>query len=208
MSDTISEQEAAVMACLLVIEADGDIRQDELSAMLANPFFDEHLAGSIGPHMDFIQKFNQAKAKMGMEKIEELAVSVLNKGLPAFRHKTLALMTLIANADGEFDDREQEVINRMAETLDVSKGEMEAELEKMEKLAETNAKQEKPADQPEEGDEDKSEEQSEEQSKEESEEKSEEKPESQGEDQGDTTEENTKDTSDDEQDDSAKTEEG
>lgn len=138
MSD-INEEQAAVMLCMLMVGADNEIKQEELAAMLTNPFFEEHVAEGLGPHKEFLKKYNEAKASMGIEKLEKLAVSVLNKSLPAFRHKTLALMTVIANADGSYDDSEKELIDRVSQAFDVPESEVQDELEKMERL--TNQKE-------------------------------------------------------------------
>ena len=99
MMDQLTTPEAVTVLALLMVGADGETKPEELSSMLANPFFREHVADKIGPPMEFIQKYNQTKNAEGAEKLEKKAVTALKSGFSAFRIKTLALMTIIAQAD-------------------------------------------------------------------------------------------------------------
>ncbi len=129
--DVLTTPEAVTVLCLLMIGADEDNKPEEIESMLNNPFFIKHIAEKIGPHRDFLKKYNQAIGTLGEERLERVAVSVLKSAYPAFRTKTLALMTLIAGADNEYDHREKLLMARVATALGIPMEEIGPELGKM-----------------------------------------------------------------------------
>lgn len=131
MLDVLSQSEAVAVLCLLMVGADNEIKQEEISSMLGNPFFVEHVAEKIGPHKKFLKRFNQAKMQAGAGALEKKAVGVLRTAFPAFQIKVLALMTLIAGADGDYDQSEKELMARVSTEMGIKMEEIEPELEKM-----------------------------------------------------------------------------
>lgn len=131
MLEIPSTSEAVAILCLLMVGADNEVRMEEVNAMLNNPFFVEHVRNNIGPHQQFLKRFNQAKAETGEEALEKRAIKALKSAFPAFQLKTLAMLTLIAGADDEYDQREKELMARIASKLGVAMGDVEPELAKM-----------------------------------------------------------------------------
>lgn len=131
MMDVLNTPEAVAVLCLLMVGADSEIKQEELASMLTNPFFQEHVAEKIGPHPEFLQKYNQAKKQHGKDALEKRAIKALKSGFPALQLKTLALMTLIAGADGDYDKTEKELAVRVSTALNIPIGDVDSELEKM-----------------------------------------------------------------------------
>lgn len=131
MQTKLTTPEGVAVLCLLTIGANEEIKHEELTSMLNNPFFIEHVADKIGPHKTFIKDFLAMKAEVGEEELEKRAMAALSQGFPALKLKTLALMTLIGEADGDFDKREKALVVRIAGGLDHTMQEIEAEVEKM-----------------------------------------------------------------------------
>ena len=131
MMDILTTPEAVAVLCLLMVGADEDVRQEELASMLANPFFQEHVADKIWPHDKFIRSFNTLKANIGKNALEAKAVSTLKSAFPAMRIKTLALMTQIAGADGDYAQSEKELVVRISTALGIAINDVDQELEKM-----------------------------------------------------------------------------
>ncbi len=69
--------------------------------------------------------------EQGKQELERKAVATLKGAYPAFRIKTLALMTLIAGADEKFDQPEKELIARVSTGLGITMQEIEPEVRKM-----------------------------------------------------------------------------
>lgn len=134
MAEKMNEQEAAAILCLLLISADGEIRHEELSFMLSSPFFQKHVSDGIEPHQEFLQKYELVKSKIGREGLEKVAVSYLSKAFPAFQHKTLALMRLIAEDNDNYSGLEKDMVTRVAEALNVSMEDVDAEVDKQLKI--------------------------------------------------------------------------
>ncbi len=137
MKDTLTTPEAVAVLCLLMVGADTEIKQEELASMLGNPFFQEHVSDKIGPHPKFVKTFNAAKQSIGSRELEKKAIAALNKGFPALKLKTLALMTTIAGADNEYDQLEKELVVRVATALKIPVEEIEPEFKKMKAAAVT-----------------------------------------------------------------------
>lgn len=131
MLDILTQSEAVAVLCLLMIGADDEIRPEELTAMLDNPFFVEYITENIRPHKDFLLKFNTTKEKHGEQALEEKAIHSLKDAFPAYQLKTLALMMLIAGADDHYDQQEKELLARVAVKLGVEVDTVQPELERM-----------------------------------------------------------------------------
>lgn len=131
MLDTMTTSEAVAVLCLRMVGADESIKPEELTTMLSNPFFLEHVSEKIGPHGKFLRKYNQARKHLGGAGIEKKAIASLKSGFPALQIKTLALMTLIAGADGEYDQTEKELVARVATEFKIPVEDIEPELGKM-----------------------------------------------------------------------------
>ena len=131
MMEQLTTPEAVTVLALLMVGADGETKLEELASMLANPFFREHVAEKIGQPMKFIQKYNQTKNAAGADGMEKRAVTALKSSFPAFRIKTVALMTIIAQADDNFDDNEKILVARVSKALSVSMDDVGPEIEKM-----------------------------------------------------------------------------
>jgi len=131
MLDQLTTPEAVTVLALLMVGADGETKLEELASMLGNPFFKEHVAEKIGHPQNFIKKYNDTKTALGTEKLEDKAVSALKSAFPAFRVKTLALMSIIAGADNDFDQKEKELVARVSTALGVSMDDVGPEIEKM-----------------------------------------------------------------------------
>ena len=65
MLDRMTTPEAVTVLCLLMVAADGEIRQEELTSMLENPFFKEHVGEKIGSSKKFLKRYVAAKKKVG-----------------------------------------------------------------------------------------------------------------------------------------------
>jgi len=143
MLDVLSKSEAVAVLCLLMVSADDEIRLEELSSMLNNPFFQEHVTNKIGSHKRFLAKFNKAKASFGENALEQKALSVLKPAFPAFQTKMLALLTLIAGADDNYDQSEKELMARLSSELGIPMSSIEPELEKMKEAILNQSIQEK-----------------------------------------------------------------
>jgi len=135
MKDVLTTSEGVAVLCLLMVGADAEIKQEELASMLGNPFFQEHVADKIGPHKKFLKLFTAAKRSLGADALEKKAIAALNKGFPALKLKTLALMTLIAGADDDYDQLEKELVARVAIGLHINMEEIEPEFKKMKAAA-------------------------------------------------------------------------
>ncbi|QJB57530.1 TerB family tellurite resistance protein [Pseudodesulfovibrio sp. zrk46] len=131
MLDTLSQPEAVCILCLLMVGADDEVKMEEISSMLNNPFFKEHVTQKIGSHRKFLKRFKKAKAEVGAKALEQKAITVIKTTFPAFQLKLLALLTLIAGADNNYDQQEKELIARIATNLGVSIEDVQPELEKM-----------------------------------------------------------------------------
>jgi len=131
MLELLKKSEAVTVLCLLTVNANDEIKLEELSSMLGNPFFIEHVTDKIGPHPRFLQEFSKTKAQLGESGMEKKAIAALKSAFPAFLVKTLALMTLIATADDEYDQSEKTLIARVAKELGVPIEDINPEVEKM-----------------------------------------------------------------------------
>lgn len=131
MLDILSKPEAVGVLCLLMVSADNEIRMEEISTMLNNPFFIEHVTNKIGSHKKFLKRFQKARAEVGANTLEQKSIAVLKTTFPAFQLKVLALLTLIAGADDKYEQQEKELIARIATQLGVSIEDVQPELEKM-----------------------------------------------------------------------------
>lgn len=139
MIGTMTPPEAIAILSLLMASADDEITMDEITTMLSNPFFTEHVSDKIGDHKAFLHQFLKLKQTLGKQKLEEQAIKVIKNGFPALQLKTVALLTLIADADGIFDQKEKELIARVATTLNIKAEEVDPELQKMRKKIERQA---------------------------------------------------------------------
>jgi len=131
MLELLKKSEAVAVLCLLTVNANDEIKLEELSSMLGNPFFIEHVTDKIGPHPRFLQEFSKTKAQLGETGMEKKAIAALKSAFPAFQVKTLALMTHIATADDEYDQSEKTLIARVAKELGVPIEDINPEVEKM-----------------------------------------------------------------------------
>lgn len=131
MADEMTIQEAAAVLCLLMVGVDGEIRQEELASMLENPFFKSHVGDKLGPGKQFLKQYMAAKEQMGAEALETHALDQLKTTYPAFKTKTLALMTLIAGADNEYHQKEKEFMARAATVLGIPVQDVQHELSRM-----------------------------------------------------------------------------
>lgn len=131
MIGTMTPPEAIAVLSLLMVGADNEIKQEELTSMFANPFFTDHVSEKIGPHPAFLKKYNEARKELGVRRLELYALKSMRNAFPALQIKTVALLTLIADADGDFDQKEKELVARVATELGVSAQEVEPELAKM-----------------------------------------------------------------------------
>lgn len=131
MLDILSQPEAAAVLCLLMIDANGESKPEEVGSMLSNPFFKEHISDKIGHPAEFLKNFRITIESIGPSGLEKKAVAALKGGYPAFQVKTLAMMTLIAGADQDFDQTEKELMARVSTNLGVTMDEVAPELDKM-----------------------------------------------------------------------------
>ncbi len=131
MLEVLSKSEAVAVLCLLMAGADDEIRMEEISSMLNNPFFKEHVTNKIGNHKRFLKSFNTARSEQGKEALEMRAVKIIKSAFPAFQLKVLALLTLIAGADENYDQSEKEMMARLATELGISMASIQPELDKM-----------------------------------------------------------------------------
>jgi len=131
MLEIPSTSEAVAILSLLMVGVDDEIKMEEINAMLNNPFFVEHVTSKIGPHQEFLKKYNQAKDETGEANLENRAINALKSAFPAFQLKALAMLTLIAGADEHYDQREKELMARIASQLDISMKDVEPVLSKM-----------------------------------------------------------------------------
>lgn len=131
MKDVLTTAEGVAVLCLLMVRADKEIKQEELASMLNNPFFTEHVADKIGPHDTFITNFNHACKRLGTESLEKKAIAALSKGFPAIQLKTIALLTMIAGADGDYAQTEKELVARVATGLKIKVADAEHEVQRM-----------------------------------------------------------------------------
>jgi len=131
MLDILNPAEAAAVLCMLMLGANGENKPEEVGSMLASPFFKEHIAKKIGHPTQFIKKYNQSIDAIGLSGLEEKSVAALKGAYPAFQLKTLAMMTLIAGADDEYDRTEKELMARVSTHLGISMEELTPEVTKM-----------------------------------------------------------------------------
>lgn len=131
MIGTMTQPESIAILSLLMVGANEEIKLEEISSMLNNPFFAEHISEKIGDHQEFLKRYNEAKKAIGKAGIEKHAIKTLKAAFPALQIKTVALLTLIADADGHFDQKEKELVARVATELKVSASDAEPELQKM-----------------------------------------------------------------------------
>ena len=131
MLDILNPAEAAAVLCMLMLGANGENKPEEVGSMLTNPFFKEHIAEKIGHPAEFLKKYNQSIDAMGPSGLEKKSIAALNGGYPAFKLKTLAMMTLIAGADNDYDRTEKELMARVSTNLGISMEELAPEVEKM-----------------------------------------------------------------------------
>ena len=129
--DLLTHHEASAVLCLLMIEANNENKPEEVQSMLKNPFFMQHIADKIGSPKKFLRKYNEGMGKLGEQGMERIAITTLKGAYPAFRLKTLALMTLIAGADEDYDQEEKELVARVTLALRVPMEDIAPELEKM-----------------------------------------------------------------------------
>jgi len=129
--DILNTTEAATVLCLLMLSANNENKPEEIGSILVNPFFIDHVSDKLGPPKDFIEKYNLALEEQGKKELERKTVATLKGAYPAFRIKTLALMTLIAGADEKFDQPEKELIARVSTGLGITMQEIEPEVRKM-----------------------------------------------------------------------------
>lgn len=141
MLDVLSKSEAVAVLCLLMVGADDEIKLEELSSMLNNPFFQEHVTDKIGPHRLFLNKFNQARANGNESVLEKKAIGVLKSAFPAFQLKMLALLTIIAGADDDYDQSEKEFMARLTSEFGIPMASIEPELQKMKEAIRNQASQ-------------------------------------------------------------------
>jgi len=142
MKEKMTPPESVAVLCLLTVGADKKIRLEEITSMIQNSFFQEHVMDKISPHHSFLERYKQALKMEGPEKLEARAIAALSSDFTALKLKTVALMLLIAEADGEFDDMEKALIGRVAKSLKLNPAEAQTELQKMKKAVLTE-KQEK-----------------------------------------------------------------
>lgn len=131
MIGTMTPPEAIAILSLLMVDADNEIKTEEITAMLSNPFFAEHVTEKLGDHKAFLKQFIDVKQAMGKQKLEAHAIKILKNAFPALQLKTVALLTLIADADGVFDQKEKELVARVALELKIKAEEVDPELQKM-----------------------------------------------------------------------------
>ena len=131
MLDILNQAEAAAVLCLLMLGANGENKPEEVGSLLTNPFFKEHLADKLGQPTEFLKKYKQSIDAIGPSGLEKKAVAGLKGAYPAFQLKTLAMMTLIAGADNDYDQTEKELMARVSTHLGISMGELAPEVEKM-----------------------------------------------------------------------------
>lgn len=131
MLDILNQAEAAAVLCLLMLGANGENKPEEVGSMLTNPFFKEHIADKLGQPTEFLKKYNQSIDSVGPSGLEKKAVAGLKGAYPAFQLKTLAMMTLIAGADDDYDQTEKELMARVSTNLGISMDELAPEVEKM-----------------------------------------------------------------------------
>ncbi len=141
MIGTMTQPESIAILSLLMVGADQDIKLEEISSMLNNPFFAEHVSEKLGDHKVFLQKYNEAKKALGITGLESQALKVLKSAFPALQIKTVALLTLIADADGDFDQKEKELVARVAVELNVTAKDADPELQKMKDTIKQQAEQ-------------------------------------------------------------------
>ncbi|MDC0335610.1 TerB family tellurite resistance protein [Pseudodesulfovibrio sp.] len=139
MSDALTTPEAVAILSLLMVGADSEVRVEELSSMISNPFFAEHVTDKIGPHKEFIKKYNGIKKAIGNEAMEANAIAALKGAFPALQVKTIALMTFIAEADGTVEKQESELIDRVMQALSVATKDVDPEKKKMQETMEAQA---------------------------------------------------------------------
>ena len=131
MLDILNPVEAAAVLCMLMIGANGENKPEEVGSMLTNPFFKQHIAEKIGHPAAFLKKYNQSLEALGPSGLEKKSLATLKGAYPAFQLKTLAMMTLIAGADDEYDQTEKELMARVSTNLGISMDELSPEVEKM-----------------------------------------------------------------------------
>lgn len=131
MIETITTPEAVTVLCLLMVRADGEIRHEELTSMLENPFFQKHVGDKIGPAKKFLKKYSADKQRHGVDAMEQAAIKQLKTAFPALQTKTLALMTLIAGADDEYAQQEKDLMARAATALGIPFADVDHEMNRM-----------------------------------------------------------------------------
>lgn len=136
--DKLTTHEAAAVMCLLTIRANNEHKPVEVELMVSNRFFSTHILNKIDSPRSFVQRYNEGLRRIGPDKMEQLALSSLKSAYPAFRTKTLALMTLIASADNEYDQNEKDLIARTSLALSVTMEDIQPEIDKMQPEAPLN----------------------------------------------------------------------
>ncbi len=144
MLDVFTTPESVAVLSLLMVGANEEIKLEELSSMIDNPFFAEHVAEKIGPHKEFLNKYNEVKKILGKNGLEKKATTALKGAFPALQIKTVAMMSIIAGADEVYDQQEKELLARVASELGVALKDVDPEMEKMQEgIIEQAAKREK-----------------------------------------------------------------
>jgi len=141
MLDPMTTPEAVAVLCLLTIGANDAVKEEEVTSMLGSPFFREHVSEKIGPHRQFLKEYVWALKKVGKSGLEERAVAKLKTAYPALQVKTIAIMTHIAGADGEYSRTEKELVARVAVTLGVAMRDVQPELERLKEAVRQGAKE-------------------------------------------------------------------
>ena len=131
MLNILNPAEATAVLCMLMINANGENKPEEVGSLLTNPFFKQYIVEKIGHPGEFLKKYNQALNSAGPSGLEKKSVAVLKGAYPAFQLKTLALMTLIAGADDDYDQTEKELMARVSTNLGITMDELAPEVEKM-----------------------------------------------------------------------------